>query len=647
MNTNLYRVIGIDLGTTYSAVAAFNPHAELAQIIPNSEESTNPQTTPSVVSVMQNTGQILVGRPAKNNLPANPQNTIIEIKREMGAVFNDNPVKVQLNGKSFKPQEISAFILMKMKKIAEQEIGSEIFDAVITVPAHFTVQQKKATEEAARLAGLYPRQIIAEPTAAAICYGLDRLEPTRKVYMVYDLGGGTFDVSIISVEEQKIDVIATSGDSRLGGGDFDDLITGWAVDELQKKYGLDIRNDMNAKARIKLKAEQAKILLSAFDTAVLDLAELYPQNPPRLDLKRDIFVQMIEPLLNKSLNCVDYAVKLAEAQKGVRREDITAILLVGGSSKIPQVRARLLEYFQKDANFLRANLNPDAVVARGAAVMATRFQPSDSFDINQKADTTFMTTDVAQDVQISLITEHSLGVGVQDNVVERIVELGTNIPVTITRDGFTNPGPAEYILVPVYQGEGQYSYENALIGELKIGPMESQPPRFHKFDVTFTLDRDGLLSMIVKHLNEGKTYQAMFEQKTGIKENELAGVRAKLLNLWRHGFGAASTMPAQPTTPSMPPMPPAPPLPSAPQSQADVSHPATPPASEIIQPVAPVPDQFKQIVRRAQRELTKEMNPELLQAFNAFTVKLNAGASENELVESGDELADVFDNIRR
>lgn len=311
------------------------------------------------------------------------------------------------------------------------------------------------------------------------------------------------------------------------------------------------------------------------------------------------------------------------------------------------MRARLLEYFQKDANFLRANLNPDAVVARGAAVMATRFQPSDSFDINQKADTTFMTTDVAQDVQISLITEHSLGVGVQDNVVERIVELGTNIPVTITRDGFTNPGPAEYILVPVYQGEGQYSYENALIGELKIGPMESQPPRFHKFDVTFTLDRDGLLSMIVKHLNEGKTYQAMFEQKTGIKENELAGVRAKLLNLWRHGFGAASTMPAQPTTPSMPPMPPAPPLPSAPQSQADVSHPATPPASEIIQPVAPVPDQFKQIVRRAQRELTKEMNPELLQAFNAFTVKLNAGASENELVESGDELADVFDNIRR
>ena len=694
MNTNLHRVIGIDLGTTYSAVAAFNSFTEQAQIIPNAEDSVSPQTTPSVVSIMGHTGQIIVGRPGKLNLPNNPLNTIVEIKREMGDVFREetldkfsarglfrskdkdfdgDPVKVQFNGQWFTPQEISALILMKMKWIAEQEMGGEIFDAVITVPAYFKQQQRKATEEAARLAGLYPRQLIPEPTAAAICYGVDQYEETRKIYMVYDLGGGTFDVSIITVEEQKIDVIATSGDPRLGGGDFDDAITAWAVNELKEKYGLDVGNDFGAKAFIKLQAEQAKIQLSTFETVTLDLTRLNPQYPPRLELQRDAFTAMIEDLLNKSLNFVDQAINISEAQKGVRRDEITAILLVGGSSKIPRVRTKLLEYFQKDESFLRANLDPDAVVARGAAIMATRFQPSTSFDISKKAETSFMTTDVAQDVQISLITEHSLGVGVQDDQVKRIVELGTNIPVSVTSGGFINSGPSPYLHVPVYQGEGQYAYQNTLIGELALGPMEPQQEGYHRFEVTFTLDRDGLLSMMVRHLNEGKTYQATFDQKTSIKEKDIAIQREKLLNLWQNGFGMASArsspapvtemVPPSPTPKDQPQSAPSEVVPPSGAPQTAVPQPPLPvPSAESVEKKAaesgvapseihvlnnPIPEQFKQLVRRVQKQMTKESNPQLLKALNAFIDKLNAGAAEDDLVDLGDELADAFDAVRR
>ncbi|HEY7544278.1 MAG TPA: Hsp70 family protein, partial [Blastocatellia bacterium] len=428
MNEKLHRVIGIDLGTTYSAVAAYNQNMEQAEIINNPEDSNAP-TTPSVVSLDPMTRKAIVGRAAKRNLAHDPLNTVIEIKREMGEVFipetldkfqargifrakedgyEGDPVKVRFSDQWFMPQEISAFTLMKMKEIAEAEIGEEIRDAVITVPAYFTEKQKKATKEAALLAGLYPRQLIPEPTAAAICYGVDQLEPVRKVYLVYDLGGGTFDVSIITVEEQRIDVVATSGDPRLGGGDFDDAITEWAVEELRRDYKMDVANNPRAKAIIKLNAEKTKIELSTFASAKMPLLELKPDSPPVLELTREKFEELIDPLLGKSLSYVDTAIKMAEEKRGVRREDIDAILLVGGSSRIPKVKTRLLDYFQKDESFVRANLDPDAVVARGAAMLALRFMPSPPpFDITHSPDASQINTLAEDELKILYITEHS------------------------------------------------------------------------------------------------------------------------------------------------------------------------------------------------------------------------------------------------
>ena len=694
MNENLHRVIGIDLGTTYSAVATYNKSIEQTEIIVNRKEGDTP-TTPSVISLDPMLRKAIVGYVAKRNLAFDPQNTVIEIKREMGEVFlpetldkfqardifkpkgdgyEGDPVKVKFDGEWRLPQEISAFTLMKMKEVAETEMGGEIRDAVITVPAYFTEKQRKATEEAALLAGLYPRQLIPEPTAAAICYGVDRFEAERKVYLVYDLGGGTFDVSIITVEEEKIEVIATSGDPRLGGGDFDDAIMEWAVGELRQNHRLDVGAKPAAKAIIKLNAEMAKIDLSTYTDAKMSLLELRPENPPILDLSRDKFEKLIDPLLNKSLSYVDTAIKLAQEKKGLSREDIDAILLVGGSSKIPKVRTKLLDYFQKDEDFLRANLDPDAVVARGAAMLALRFAPSPApFDITRRVDSSQINTLAEQDLQIRHITEHSLGVGVQNNMVSKIVDQGTNIPISETRGGYTNPGPYEYIDVLVYQGEGEYAFDNTLIGMLKIGPMELKPEGHHQFEVTFTLDENGLLSMAVHHINEGKRYEAKFEHKTGIGGREaLAVVRNKLLPMYASTSalplpGATHTSASQVPPPSSAPSSQAVPPPAAssaapapPDASAEAAPPSTPeqPAPQasaaqsgagngaILEPSSEVPDQFKGLVRRAHKQLLNRPDPKLLRIYNEFVTALNQGQTDEDLEDLGEDLKDVYQQCR-
>lgn len=682
MNEKLHRVIGIDLGTTYSAVAAYNQNLEQAEIINNPEDSSAP-TTPSVVSLDPMTRKAIVGRAAKRNLAFDPLNTVIEIKREMGEVFRPetvdkfqargifrakedgyegDPVKVRFSEQWFMPQEISAFTLMKMKEIAEAEIGEEIRDAVITVPAYFTEKQKKATKEAALLAGLYPRQLIPEPTAAAICYGVDQLEPVRKVYLVYDLGGGTFDVSIITVEEQRVEVVATSGDPRLGGGDFDDAITEWAVEELRRNYKMDVGDNPLARAVIKLNAEKTKIELSTFASAKMPLLELKPDNPPVLELTREKFEELIDPLLGKSLNYVDTAIKAAAEKRGVRREDIDAILLVGGSSRIPKVKTRLLDYFQKDESFVRANLDPDAVVARGAAMLALRFAPSPPpFDIAHSPDASQINTLAEQELEVRHITEHSLGVEVQNKLFNKIIDQGTNIPISVARDGYTNAGPSEYIEVRVYQGEGTYVYDNTLIGLLQIGPMEPKPEGHHKFEVTFALDENGLLSMTIHHINEGKKYQARFDQKTGIGGvDALTAVRNKLVQMYAPTIStaqavsqAASSAGAQTAAAggyaqsSQPPEAPPEVLPEVlPEVQPAPSAQAEPQAQAIVEPAAEVPDQFKGTIRRAHKQLLKQFDQQLLDAFNAFTIALNAGKSEDDLIDLGDELEDTYQECR-
>jgi molecular chaperone DnaK (HSP70) len=660
MNENLHRVIGIDLGTTYSAVAAHNKYTTIAEII----HDANAQTTPSVVSLDPITRKVIVGKVAKQNLPADPLNTIIEIKREMGEVFRPEnrekfsvrwdegkPVTVLLDGQPFQPQEISAFILMKMKSIAERELGEEIRDAVITVPAYFTEKQKKATEEAARLAGLYPRQLLPEPTAAAICYGVDTMEPTRRVYLVYDLGGGTFDVSIITVEENKIDVITTSGDPRLGGGDFDDVITDWAVEELRLKYQLDVANNPSARAIIKLQAETTKIALSTFPEAEMSLLSLRPQSPPRLVLSRAKFEELIEPLLNKSLTFVARAITQA-AEKGYKQDDIDAILLVGGSSKIPRVKSLLLDYFHKDESFLRVDLDPDAVVARGAAIMAQRFVPSPPpYDITRSPAGSLVNMDADQEIYVGLITEHSLGVGVQNNLFSKIIDQGTSLPCS-GKDDYTNEGPSEHVEVHVYQGEGQYVYENTLIGTLPLGPMTPLPKNSHKFEVTFTLDVNGLLSMMVNHINEGRIYQATFDQKTGIAGG-LQGmkyVREKLLKMVAPSVLQTVSPPDGPPVPpggyTTPPSSAEPVPPTATSRPQDESQPASVAAEPVPEGNRPIPEQYQSLVRRVEKQLIAQPNPRLRMALDAFQRAVNEGANATDLQDTKEDLDDVYQRCK-
>jgi molecular chaperone DnaK (HSP70) len=590
--------------------------------------------------------------------------------------YEGDPVKVNLGGDWFLPQEISAFILMKMKDIAEKEIGEEIRDAVITVPAYFTEKQKKATKEAALLAGLYPRELIAEPTAAAICYGVDKMEEARKVYLVYDLGGGTFDVSIIRVEESNIEVVATSGNSRLGGSDFDEAITQWALGELKEKHQIDLYNDPSATAKIRLRAEQTKINLSTFESAKLVLADVLDpgqQGPPSLELTREKFEELIEKYLDNSLNCVDTAITLAGEKHGLKRENIDAILLVGGSTRIPVVKAKLLDYFQKDEDFIKADLNPDAVVARGAARMALRFTPNaEPFDISKPMEDGLVEADIEDDLFVYRITEHSLGVAVQGNIFSMIIPRGTHIPANVKKGGYTNAGPSSDIEVRVYQGEGRYCYENTFIGTVHLGPMEPKPEGFHQFEVTFTLDRNGLLSTTVYHINENRTYQARFDQKTGVGGLEaLAGSRQKLLGM--RDIGSATEMQmeemlAQAAARDSTYRPPPPHQTAAPvpppshettkervpdyvgqegkQIPRERVSKETADLSKLIEPTREVPNQFRSIFRRANKQLLKRADHELLEALNAFTSALNEGKPENELLDFSDDLEDVYHDCR-
>lgn len=571
MNENLHKVVGIDLGTTYSTVAAYNKVTDVTEAIRNTADG-NSLTTASVISLDPVTRKAVVGMWAKRNGAVDRANTVMEIKREMGEEFSKetldhfgaartglcvgDPVKVHFAGHWMLPQEISAFTLMRMKQVAEAEIGEEIRDAVVTVPAYFTEKQKKATREAALLAGLYPRQLIAEPTAAAICYAVDKQEPEKKIYLVYDLGGGTFDVSIIELEGQKVDVIATSGDMRLGGGNFDDAITAYVVDQLLHQYQIDFRNLPPERASqeqklIKLLAEEAKIRLSSVTETLVDLKDRFPQYQPQISITRKKYEELIDGYLKKSLTCVENAINRA-AGKGVKRDDISAILLVGGSSKMPCAKSLLLEFFQKGEDFVKDDANPDLMVARGAAILARNFTPSPPpFDIRRPVDNTLVSTQVEDQVQVRLITEHSLGVEVQNRQFNKIIDQGTNIPVEVTRAEYTNAGPTTDIIVNVFQGEGQLVDTCTQIGMLHLGPIEPLPAYQHQFSVTFSLDVSGLLTMTVHHLNAKpgakRDWEARFEQKTGVGGVEaLAAMHERLRNLFA---GTASSI----TPPSPPP----------------------------------------------------------------------------------------------
>ena len=475
MDAALHRVVGIDLGTTYSAVAAYDAEDYSPKILADpGREGAAAVAMPSVVRLDRAAGALSVGHDAKNAIAesAGPGiDTVVEIKREMGAVFDagllerygaagvyqdKEPVRVRLGAAWLRPQEVSALVLMEIKRIAEQALGGEIHDAVVTVPAYFMEGQKRATEEAALLAGLYPRQLIPEPTAAAIAYGVDRAESDRQVYLVFDLGGGTFDVSIIETRDDQIEVIATAGDQRLGGGDFDDRIADWIVAELGE--ALPAGSD---RLRVKAAAEAAKRELSLRAATVVDLGD----GLPTLELDRPKFEELIWPVLERSLRQVEEALRLADA-KGVTREDVDAVLLVGGSTRIPRVKQMLLDHFEQDEGFVRADANPDTLVARGAAIVANRFEPSDSFDLVDRR-TGGERSAEDQDYAVTLIAEHTLGVGVEDDRFDPLIPRGTKIPARQSRT-YTNNDQAVNIVAAIYQGEDGFAYNNTLIGTIHL-----------------------------------------------------------------------------------------------------------------------------------------------------------------------------------
>jgi len=677
MNPNLHRVIGIDLGTTYCVVSAYDTFQRCAVVLQDPATPDEP-TVPSVVGLHPQVKKVWVGWPAKRNLPNDPRNTVIEAKREMGELFRPDtlaryggigqvgqPVRLSFAGGMFLPQEVSAFTLMMMKEIAEAAIGDEVRDAVITVPAYFKAIQRQATEEAALMAGLYPRLLLAEPTAAAICYGVDQQENERKRYLVYDLGGGTFDVSIIEVEGQAINVIATSGNSRLGGGDFDDQITLWALEELKKQYQLDLGSNPQARARVKFLAESAKKRLSSTASDTLNLQELDPQKAPTLVLTREVFLQRIEPLLKKSIDYVNEALLQAEA-KGVRRADIDAILLVGGSSKIPKVKELLLRYFDRDESFVLSELDADLVVARGAALMAKQFAPTPPpfdvmtfLDTRKKSQALKMNTGDDDKIEVELITEHSLGLAVHDDRagerIDHIVKRGTNIPTKVNKAGYTNGGMTDYIPVRVFQGESEKVQENTLIGTVQIGPMEPKPAGEHQFEVEYNLDRNGMLTVTINHVNEGRKYQGQIQTQTAVGGNQLAN-RAEVLKQMYGGRtlpGLAASTPtpaaATPTTPAPVPPPDLAPEPAAPPAAVETpAAPAVPtpaPASSaagLPQATVAVPEQFSRIVRRAERYLLTKTDPKLREAYVDFIEALNGGASAGKLEVFAEDLEDAF-----
>lgn len=650
MNGRWHKVVGIDLGTTYSAVAVYDRDNESTMVVGDVTDANRP-TTPSVASFNPATGGVTVGSIAKRNRPGDPDNTVVEVKREMGEYFDEkrldhfqarglfrardaehgvtgDPVKIKFAGEWMLPQEISAFILMKMKGIAENMIGDEIHDAVITVPAYFHESQRAATQEAALLAGLYPRQIIAEPTAAAICYGLDHAGDAKRVYLVYDLGGGTFDVSIIAVEEVP-EVIATSGDARLGGVDFDGAIADWAVEKLWAENGVDLRQDRVAREKLKQIAEAIKILLSTSGAASLPIGDVYqpgPNDPLTLELTSDVFESLISRRIDESLRRVDEALVDA-AKKGIQRDQIDAVLLVGGSSKIPCVERRILEHFGRGGDFIRKDANPDEVVARGAAVLALRYAPTPGpFKIEQAIEN--LPAQQGADTG-HLITEHTLGVATQPRAGQafpyfsRIVPRGTNIPITKRDANYTNAvGGETDVEVRVYQGEADNCYENTQIGTIHVGPLPPQAKETHKFAVTFSLDINGVLTTTVENTSDGRTFPAQFRHATGVgRGSGLTALREKLLRLYE-----AEIVPLAPAVAV---------------AGAGVA------AESWDELRDATPDELKQLVRRVRKYLIDHRDTATLEAaLEALRLAIVAGRLETEIVDLGDAVADAFDEAR-
>ncbi|KIO43782.1 MULTISPECIES: molecular chaperone DnaK [Porphyromonadaceae] len=504
------KIIGIDLGTTNSCVAVMEGNEPV--VIPNSEGR---RTTPSIVAFVDN-GERKVGDPAKRQAITNPTKTIYSIKRFMGETYDqvekeiqrvtykvvrgdNNTPRVEIGDRKYSPQEISAMILQKMKKTAEDYLGQEVNEAVITVPAYFNDAQRQATKEAGEIAGLNVRRIINEPTAAALAYGLDKQDKDMKI-AVFDLGGGTFDISILELGDGVFEVKSTDGDTHLGGDDFDDVIINWLADEFKKDEGVDIRKDPMAHQRLKEAAEKAKIELSSSTSTEINLPYIFPVDgiPKHLvrTLTRAQFEQLTDHLIQATIDPCRRALKNAN----MTASDISEVILVGGSTRIPAVQKKVEEFFGKAPS---KGVNPDEVVAVGAAIQGG------------------VLTGEVKDVLLLDVTPLSLGIETLGGVMTKLIEANTTIPTKKSEVFSTAADNQPSVEIHVLQGERAMAKDNKTIGRFHLDGLPPAPRGIPQIEVSFDIDANGILKVSAKDKATGKEQSIRIEASSGLSESDI------------------------------------------------------------------------------------------------------------------------------